>query len=82
MYIGQNSISCLKAFLDGWYLRNPNSVSDQKLMEGFQDWVVKKYRIDSSQSWARIILFFSQDEANALTNFYGLFEEFLGDLDT
>lgn len=44
-------------------------------LDGFQDWIQKKFNIDSSQSWANIILFFSQDERDAL-DIFQLFEEF------
>jgi len=45
--------------------------------EGFQSWIEKKYKINSGQSWAKIILFYSMDEHEALERFFGLFEEYL-----
>ncbi|WP_166923473.1 hypothetical protein [Flavobacterium poyangense] len=77
MYIGRNSIFCLKAFLDGWYLRSSNDVSDSGIMNEFQDRIVKKYDIKSAHSWCDILLFYSQDEGKALELFFNEFEEFL-----
>lgn len=77
MYISKNYISCLKAFLDGWYLRNPTDVTDAEVMDGFQDWIEKKYDIKSSHSWSSILLFYSQDEGKALELFFEEFDEWL-----
>lgn len=46
-------------------------------MGGFQDWIVKKYKIKTSHSWASIIRFFSQDDGDALNNFFLEFDRFL-----
>lgn len=74
-YIGKNSISCLKAFLDGWYLRNPNKVIDANIMNEFQEWIEKKYDIKTNKSWNDILLFNSQDEGKALELFFTEFNE-------
>ena len=76
MYISRNSISCLKAFIDGWYFRDPDTLSDTEVMEKFEIWVKKKYKItETSHSWCDIILFYSQDEAAALITFFKDFNE-------
>lgn len=75
MYLGRNSISCLKSFLDGWYLRDPDNVIDAEIMNDFQSWVEKKYDVSGNQSWCDIILFYSQDEGTALTNFFRHFDQ-------
>lgn len=77
LYIGQRSLSLLHAYLNGWLNRDEKSVIDYDLIGKFQDWVQKKYKITSSQSWARIILFYSTDEIDGLNNFFRLFDEFL-----
>ena len=77
MYLGKNYISCLKAFLDGWWscaYQHGIDVGADGLGE-FQDWIVAKYGIISSHGWASIILFYSQDESTALRDFFTLFEE-------
>lgn len=77
MYIGRNSISCLYAFLAGWFYHNEEIIIDGNLMEEFQKWIADKYNVVSSQSWDRIILFYSQDECDALVEFFKLFNKFL-----
>ena len=76
MYLSSNYISCLKAFLDGWYIRDPDNVSDAHMMAEFQDWIEKRYKTKTSNSWSRIILFHSQDESDALDKFFDDYEEF------
>ena len=76
VYIGKRSISCLKAFITGWYLRNPDEVEDSEILDKFQEWIQNKYHI-YSHSWNEIILFYSQDECDALDTFFKEFETFL-----
>jgi len=77
MYLTRRYISCLKAYLDGWgLLAYQHGIAiDARCLEDFQDWIVAKYRITSSHSWADVILFYSGDECDALDNFFKLFEE-------
>ena len=77
LYIGSNSISCLKSFIDGWYFRNPNENVEIEIFDNFNKWIQERYEMDNKRNWDRIILFYSSDESNALTNFFKLFEEFL-----
>lgn len=81
MYIGRNSIFALDAFLLGWKFANsqiqPENFNNEE--HDFQDWISKKFKIQTSQSWAAIIFFFSQDEANALKLFFELFDEWLAE---
>lgn len=77
MYLGANSISCLKAYLDGWYFRDMEGVDDVELMNAFQDWIVNRFSVKGTQSYARVILFYSQDECSALKTFFELFDSFL-----
>jgi hypothetical protein len=76
VYIGKRSISCLKAFITGWYLRSPDEVGDSDVLDKFQEWIQRKHNI-YSHSWNEIILFYSQDECDALDNFFKEFEIFL-----
>ena len=81
MYLGSRSITCLNAFLNGYLgARHDMGVprTQQEIeFEEFQEWIRKKFRITSSQSWAKIILFYSADEREALDKFFDLFEKFL-----
>jgi hypothetical protein len=78
MYIGRKSIGCLRAFLDGWQFAQQGRVEDAAVLEEFQHWVARKCGVKDSRSWDRIILFDSQDEADALDKFFLWFEEFQG----
>lgn len=77
LYIRQKSIFTLDVFLLGWNARNPRTISDKELMMAFQDWIQKKYQINSTQSWADIILFYSVNDSDAFENFFKLFDVFL-----
>jgi len=78
MYISRNSISCLKAFLDGWYLRDTDGVTDVHIMGELQDYTEKKYNENPVRSWCDILLYNSGDEGKALELF---FEDFFGFID-
>jgi hypothetical protein len=43
----------------------------------FPEWIRKKFNVTTSQSWANIILFYSEDERKALDKFFELFAEFI-----
>jgi hypothetical protein len=80
MYLGKPSINNLQAFLAGYSLARQELNTpdlDESDFEGFQSWVQKKFNISSSQSWDKIILFFSEDENSALITFFRLLDEFL-----
>jgi len=49
----------------------------EKQFSKFQTWIQQKFNIPSSQSWDKVILFFSQDEHTALEQFFKLFNEFV-----
>ena len=79
VYLGRPSILCLQAFLSGYNIAQYKlgvPLAETDPLDGFQDWIQKKFSIETSQSWASIILFFSQDERDALNNFFELLEEF------
>tara|TARA_R110002050_G_C8854405_1_gene506928 strand:+ start:855 stop:1163 length:309 start_codon:yes stop_codon:yes gene_type:complete len=77
MYLTRNYISCLKAYLDGWYQRDINNVSDINVMDSFQVFIEQKYESGTSHSWCDIILFYSQDETDGLKNFFKEFNDFI-----
>lgn len=78
LYFGGHSIVKLKSFLDGYYYALlANSINgDEDFWNKFQLFVSSKYHINTSQSWDKIILFFSNDEVDALDKFFDLFELF------
>lgn len=71
----------MQAFLDGYTLACRQlgiavTEQEQEFAE-FQDWIEKQFNQPSAQSWARIILFYSEDESQVLDTFFELFEDFL-----
>jgi hypothetical protein len=80
MYFGKCSLTCLRAFLDGYMgarLDLGLPITEQeKEFGGFQDWIQERYNITSSHGWHSIILFYSADERAAFDNFFRLFEKF------
>ena len=79
MYLSKNYISCLKSYLDGWCYRELLSIPDLYIMDVFQEWIMNKYNL-RSRNWCDIILYHSQDESDALKNFFILFKEFMNEL--
>lgn len=81
MYLGRDSIICLQAFLSGYsvakYELGEQPTKQEKDFREFPEWVRKKFNVQTSQSWANIILFYSEDESQALDRFFALLDEFI-----
>jgi hypothetical protein len=80
MYLGQPSVTHLDVFLSGYsfarrQLGIPQTEQEQQFAE-FQGWIQQRFQVKSSQSWDKILLFFAQDEASALEQFFTLLDEF------
>lgn len=43
----------------------------------FQPWLQKRFAVNTSASWAKIILFYSTDESHAFDSFFDLLEKFI-----
>jgi hypothetical protein len=82
MYIGSPTITNLFMFLVGYKtaLRElgikPNK-TEILLQKEFQPWLQRRFKIESVNSWAKIILFYSLNEKEAFNYFFDLFDEFL-----
>ena len=76
MYIGERSIECLRAFLEGWTIARSPSREDSEFMMGFQEWIQRQYDVHTSQSWAGIISFYSPDRSAALDKALDLLTEY------
>ena len=76
MYLGDNSIFYLKAFLDGFVMGQEDNGQNSTFMVNFQKWIAERYSIDSSHSWARIIDFYSSHQTEAIDTALKLFMEF------
>ncbi|MFB2974495.1 hypothetical protein ACE1CD_36675 [Aerosakkonema sp. BLCC-F183] len=81
LYLGKRSLSHLHVFLDGYtFARRQIGIpitAQEKDFEKFQEWIEHRFKQANTQSWSRIILFYSEDEADAMKRFFELFEEFL-----
>lgn len=81
MYLGRHSIICLQAFLSGYsvakYELGEQPTNEDLDFSSFPEWIRKKFNVQTSQSWANIILFYSEDESKALDNFFKLLDEFI-----
>lgn len=77
LYLPYNSIRCLKAFIYGYFTREPETVYDFDILEhDFTRWVQNKYGVHN-HSWDRTIEFFSLNEYDAFSTFFELFNDFL-----
>jgi len=78
MYLGRHSIICLQAFLSGYsvakYELGEQATEQERDFMEFPEWIRQRFKVQTSQSWANIILFYSEDERKALDNFFDLFE--------
>ncbi|GAA6617115.1 hypothetical protein NUACC26_029240 [Scytonema sp. NUACC26] len=81
MYLSTKSITRFDMFLRGYTLAIREvglaPIEQEREFEEFQPWLQQRYGIKSNQSWAKIILFYSMDEHEALERFFELFEEYL-----
>jgi len=84
LYLGSYSITSLHSFLSGYILARLEldvaQTEEEHQFDMFQHWVENKFKMRGTHSWAKIILFYSMDEKDALDNFFKLFEEFLTDM--
>jgi hypothetical protein len=80
MYLGNCSITRLRAFLDGYGSARADlglpETEQEKAFNGFQAWIQKRFNITAAQGWDRIILAHSTNEQEALTQFFELFQQF------
>ncbi|MEH2221733.1 hypothetical protein [Nostoc sp.] len=79
MYIDKPSITCLRSFVWGYLsqLSNLGLTPEGDPMEGFNEWMQERAKINTTQSWLQIILFRSSSEKDAFYNFFELFEKFI-----
>ncbi len=80
LYLSRYSIFDFQSFYYGYDLaRNqlglPKSEKDQEF-EHFLSWLRERYKIETTQSWASLILFHSVDEKDALDRLFDFWEKF------
>ena len=80
MYLGRASITRLRMLLMGYSMARGELgiglTQQEREFAGFQEWVMQRYRVNSTRGWDDIILSQTQDESSALNLFFNLFEEF------
>jgi cytochrome P450 len=81
LYLGKPSLEHLQVFLDGYtfarrQLNLPLTEQEQEF-EKFQIWIEHKFNLPDTQSWTKIILFYSANERDALQRFFELLDEFI-----
>jgi hypothetical protein len=78
IYLGRPTVNNLYMFLAGYaFARKDTESGDYEELACFGDWVQRRFKITSSQGWARIIEFFSANEADEMALFGKLFDEYL-----
>jgi hypothetical protein len=78
MYLGCPAVNNLYMFLTGYcHARKDAAAGDYEFLAGFGDWVRDRFRVTSSQGWAKIIEFYSASEADGWTLFWELLDEYL-----
>jgi hypothetical protein len=80
LYLGQNSIFSLQAFLDGYYFARRDldiALTDQEeAFQVFLQWMRQTFHVETGQLWASIVLAHAIDERDAVTLFFQLWDEF------
>lgn len=74
IYIGKPSLERLYAFIGGYLYQNGEK--NDCCIEGFTEFVSKKYGIHTDHNWASIICFFSNNDEEAFQTFIRLFQEY------
>lgn len=74
LYLGKSSIQRMYAYIGG-FLHQNNDVDDHCL-EGFNEYVAARYKINSDHNWADIIEFFSINNQDEIIIFKQLFDDF------
>ena len=81
MYIGQPTITNLFMFLVGYKTARrelgikPNE-QEMIFQKEFQPWLQKRFEVETVNSYAKIISFYTRDEKEAFNYFFDLLDEF------
>ena len=79
-FLNQQSVVGLHSFLLGFQTAKkmyqlPED-DDERDFAGFQEWVAKRYNVQTGQGWPRIIDFFARDDRDSLDLFFKLLEAY------
>lgn len=77
--LGRKSAETLSAFLGGFALarRGSGDSADDDFLRAFNDFVHRRFHVESTQGWAKIIAFYSSDESEELGLFWKLYDQFM-----
>jgi hypothetical protein len=80
IFLGRPSVSNLYMFLSGFtYARKDSDPGDQQFLAGFGQWVHDRYKVTSTQGWAKIIEFYSLNEVEEMELFWKLLDQYLAE---
>ena len=77
--LGRKSAESISTFLDGYAFarREAGDAGDVDFLLTFNDWVRKRFRIESTQGWAKVISFFCNQESEEMQLFWKLYDEYM-----
>jgi len=67
----------LFAFINGYKNHNSYDVNANDCLDGFNQYVAERYKMDTDHNWSSIIQFFYETEKDAFDEFYKLLDEFM-----
>ena len=81
LYLGSSSLSDLFVFLAGYKtarkeLGIESTPAENKFYQEFHQFVETKYNLQTTNSWAKIILLYCGDESQGFERFFQLLEDF------
>jgi hypothetical protein len=81
LYLGSSSLSDLFIFLAGYKtarkeLGIESTPAEIKFYQEFHQFVETKYNLQTTNSWAKIILLYCRDESQGFERFFQLLEDF------
>jgi len=77
MYLGKKSLILLAAYINGYVCRECELNNNfESRFSDFNEYVKRRFNIESGQDWLKIILFNSSTEEDAVDLFYKLLDEF------
>src|SRR5438128_2010463 len=78
LILGRPSANNLYCFLSGFaWARRDADATDYDFLAGFNQWVQERYKVTSTQGWAKVIEFYSMTEADEMALFWKLLDEYL-----
>jgi hypothetical protein len=79
MYVGEKSLTKISYYLQGYrkgYQYAKQQYEDDEIMNGFQKYVVDRYKLGVNHNWAHILLFMERSEYRAFDRAKQLWSEY------